>query len=121
MKKTASPLHDVLTRQVKEILPTRAGLERLMSRQKIRLYLGVDPTAPHLHLGHTVLLRKLRRFQEFGHQVILLFGTFTAQIGDPSGRDAMRKPLTQLQIQENMATYVEQASKILDFTKVEGC
>lgn len=109
----------VLTRGIKKILPNKKGLARLMKKRKIRLYLGIDPTSPELHLGHAVPLRKLREFQELGHEVILLFGTFTAQIGDPSERHKKRKPFTLTQIKKNMATYKKQASKILNFSKVK--
>lgn len=112
-------IEEVLTKGVEKILPSKEGLKDLMRRRKIRLYLGIDPTSPQLHLGHAIPLRKLREFQELGHEVILLFGTFTAQIGDPSGRDEKRKPLTLSQIKKNMATYKEQASKILDLSKIK--
>jgi len=112
-------IEEVLAKGVEKILPSKEGLLRLMKKRKIRLYLGIDPTSPQLHLGHAIPLRKLREFQELGHEAILLFGTFTAQIGDPSGRDEKRKPLTPAQIEKNMATYKEQASKILDLSKVK--
>jgi len=106
-----------LTRQVAEVLPQKQGLLSLMGKRKIRLYLGIDPTGTMLHLGHAVVLRKLKQFQDLGHEVILLFGTFTAQIGDPSGRDKMREPLTPQQIDSNMRDYKAQASRILDIRK----
>ena len=112
-------IEEALTRGVEKILPSKKGLARLMKERKIRLYLGVDPTSPELHLGHAIPLKKLREFQELGHEVILLFGTFTAQIGDPSERDEERKPLTLEQIKKNMATYRRQAAKILDISKVK--
>ena len=110
-------ISDVLQRHVEEVLPSRKGLEALAKKKKIRLYLGVDPTAPHMHLGHAVVLRKLREFQGLGHEVVLLFGTFTAQIGDPSGRDKAREPLSEKEIKRNMATYKKQAGKILNLSK----
>ena len=110
---------DTLSKQVEEILPSKKGLESLMKKRKIRLYLGVDPTGVNLHLGHAVVLRKLRQFQELGHEVILLFGTFTGLIGDPSGRDKAREPLSLAQIQKNMVTYKKQAGKILDLSKTK--
>ncbi|MBI2573960.1 MAG: tyrosine--tRNA ligase [Candidatus Wildermuthbacteria bacterium] len=119
MKKQKPAIEEVLTRQVAEVLPTKEGLASLMQKRTIRLYLGVDPTSSHLHLGHAVLLRKLRQFQELGHEVILLFGTFTAQIGDPSGRDKTREPLSLAQIKNNMATYVKQAALVLDERKIK--
>jgi tyrosyl-tRNA synthetase len=112
-------IQEVLTKQVAEILPNKDGLEILMKKRKIRLYLGVDPTSPNLHLGHAVALRKLRQFQELGHEVILLFGTFTGLIGDPSGRDKAREPLSLKEVKGNMATYKKQAGKILDLSKVK--
>jgi len=75
---------------------------------------GFDPTAPDLHLGHTVLLRKMRHFQELGHKVVFLIGDFTARIGDPSGRSEMRKPLSQEEIERNASTYKRQFFKVLD-------
>ncbi len=112
-------IEEVLTRGVGQILPGKEDLGQLMQKQKIRLYLGIDPTSPEIHLGHTIPLRKLKQFQDLGHEVILLIGTFTARIGDPSERDKKRKPLTPKQIEKNMATYKKQASKILDFSKVK--
>lgn len=116
---TSKKIKEVLTKGVENILPSRERLKRIMEKRKIRLYLGIDPTAPELHLGHAIPLRKLKEFQELGHEVMLLFGTFTAQIGDPSERDIKRKLLTLTQIKKNMATYKKQASKILDFLKVK--
>lgn len=119
MAKLDQKIEEVLTKGVEKVLPDKKRLARLIRKRKIRLYLGIDPTSPELHLGHAIPLRKLREFQELGHEVILLFGTFTAQIGDPSERDEKRKPLTLAQIKKNMRTYKKQASKILDFSKVK--
>ena len=119
MKRRIPTIEEVLGRRVTEILPDRKGLEALMRKKKIRLYLGVDPTSPHLHLGHAILLRKLRQFQDMGHEVLLVFGTFTAQIGDPSGKDTQREVLSLQEIKRNMATYKKQAAKILDLKKTE--
>lgn len=102
---------------IAEVLPSKEALISLMEKRKIRIYLGVDPTSPNLHLGHAVALRKLRQFQDLGHEVVLLFGTFTAQIGDPSGRDKMRQPLTPKEVSANMATYKKQAGLILNSSK----
>lgn len=110
-------IKEVLTKRVAEILPAPKGLADLMKKRKIRLYLGIDPTGTMLHLGHAVVLRKLRQFQDLSHEVILLFGTLTAQIGDPSGRDKMREPLSSRQIVANMRDYKTQASQILDIGK----
>ena len=119
MKKQDQKIEEVLTRGVAEILPNKEGLVKLMKKKRIYLYLGIDPTSPELHLGHAIPLRKLKQFQELGHNVIFLIGTFTAQIGDPSERDEKRKPLSLGQIEKNMATYKKQASKILDFSKIK--
>jgi tyrosyl-tRNA synthetase len=85
----------------------------------LRIKLGLDPTAPDLHLGHTVVLNKLRQLQDLGHQVIFLIGDFTSMIGDPSGRNATRPPLTREQIEANAATYFKQASLVLDPARTE--
>ncbi|NCV61568.1 MAG: tyrosine--tRNA ligase, partial [Betaproteobacteria bacterium] len=87
--------------------------------QALRIKLGLDPTAPDLHLGHTVVLNKMRQLQDLGHQVIFLIGDFTAMIGDPSGRNATRPPLTREQIERNAKTYFEQASLVLDPNRTE--
>ena len=119
MVKDSKKIEEVLIKGVEEILPNKEQLKNLMMKRKIRLYLGIDPTSPQLHLGHAIALRKLKDFQDLGHEVILLFGTFTARIGDPSGRDKKRKPLTPSQIEKNMKTYKDQSSKILDFSRVK--
>jgi len=85
----------------------------------LRIKLGLDPTAPDLHLGHTVVLNKLRQLQDLGHQVIFLIGDFTSMIGDPSGRNATRPPLTREQVEENATTYFKQASLVLDPERTE--
>jgi tyrosyl-tRNA synthetase len=94
-------------------------VQRLASDQPLRVKLGIDPTGPQLHLGHAVVLRKLRQFQELGHHAILIVGDFTAQIGDPSGRVDARKPRTREDIAMDMKTYAEQAALILDMDRVE--
>jgi len=119
MVKDSKKIEEVLIKGVERILPSKEELKNLMMKRKIRLYLGIDPTSPQLHLGHAIALRKLKDFQDLGHEVILLFGTFTARIGDPSGRDKKRKPLTPAQIEKNMKTYKDQSSKILDFSRVK--
>ena len=85
----------------------------------LRIKLGLDPTAPDLHLGHTVVLNKMRQLQDLGHTVIFLIGDFTSMIGDPSGRNATRPPLTREQIEENAKTYFKQASLVLDAERTE--
>jgi tyrosyl-tRNA synthetase len=114
---------DLITKGAAEILPLEALKERLAksiaSGVPLRIKAGFDPTAPDLHLGHTVLIRKLRHFQQLGHTVIFLIGDSTALIGDPTGRNVTRKPLTPEQIAANAETYKEQVFKILDPVKTE--
>jgi tyrosyl-tRNA synthetase len=102
-----------LTRNAVECLPEGALAERLARGRPLRVKLGVDPTASDLHLGHSVVLQKLREFQDAGHTVVLIIGDFTARVGDPSGRSATRPMLTGEEIDAHARTYVEQASKIL--------
>ncbi|MEM6511459.1 MAG: tyrosine--tRNA ligase [Pseudomonadota bacterium] len=103
-----------LTRGTEEVLP-EGGLEaKLAHGRPLVVKAGFDPTAPDLHLGHTVLINKMRQFQSFGHEVVFLIGDFTGLIGDPSGRNAMRPPLTPEEIQQNAETYKDQVFKILD-------
>ena len=101
------------------VTPADALKEKLASGRALRVKLGVDPTAPDLHLGHAVPLRKLRQFQDLGHTVVLIIGDFTALIGDPSGRNTTRPPLTVEQIDENATTYIEQAFRVLDPDRTE--
>jgi len=103
-----------LTRGADEILPEAELSARLKEGRPLRIKAGFDPTAPDLHLGHTVLLNKMRRFQEFGHEVIFLIGDFTGLIGDPTGKNVTRKPLSPEEIQTNARTYEAQVFKILD-------
>ena len=103
-----------LQRGVEEILVEDELKERLRSGRPLRVKTGFDPTAPDLHIGHTVLVNKMRQFQTFGHEVVFLIGDFTGLIGDPSGKNATRPPLSRQQIEENAATYEEQVFKILD-------
>lgn len=108
-----------LSRGTDEVLPEQALLEKLKIGKPLRIKTGFDPTAPDLHLGHTVLLNKMRQFQEFGNQVIFLIGDFTGLIGDPSGASATRPPLTREQVIANAETYKDQVFKILDADKTE--
>jgi tyrosyl-tRNA synthetase len=114
---------DLITKGTAEILPLEALKERIqqsiVSGKPLRIKAGFDPTAPDLHLGHTVLIRKLRHFQQLGHTVIFLIGDSTALIGDPTGRNVTRKPLTPEQIAANAETYKGQVFKILDPEKTE--
>jgi len=100
------------------VLPEEELLKKLESGKKLKIKLGADPTAPDLHLGHTVVLSKLRQFQDMGHDVIFLIGDFTARIGDPTGRSKTRPPLTKEQIEHNTKTYFEQVKRILDPSKI---
>ncbi len=110
---------ELLTRAVSNVTPRDLAEKKLAAGKPLRLYLGIDPTGAKLHLGHSVPLRKLKAFQDAGHHVIFVIGSFTAMIGDPSGRDQMREPLTKHDVEKNFQTYKEQASKILDFDKIE--
>lgn len=112
-------LDQLLHRGVQDIVPKKGLEEKIKAGKKLKVYLGIDPTSTNIHLGNAVPLRKLRDFQEAGHEVIFLVGSFTALIGDTSDKDAMRVPLTQAQIESNFQTYKEQASKILDFSKAQ--
>lgn len=103
-----------LRRGTDEILVESELIERLSSGRPLRVKAGFDPTAPDLHLGHTVLINKLRHFQMHGHQVLFLIGDFTGMIGDPTGKSATRKPLSPEQIADNAATYKDQVFRILD-------
>lgn len=109
-------IDEVLTRGVADILPSKEGLEKLMSEKKIKLYQGFDPTGSQLHIGHAVALRKLRQFQDLGHEVIFLIGDGTGQAGDPSGKIQTReKFFNREELRENARDYVMQASKIVRF------
>jgi tyrosyl-tRNA synthetase len=109
----------LIKRGAEEVLVEAELVEKLKRGQPLRIKAGFDPTAPDLHLGHTVLINKLRQFQELGHQVIFLIGDFTGMIGDPSGKSATRPPLTREQVLENAETYKQQVFKILDPAKTE--
>src|SRR3989344_5462991 len=111
-------MNDLLTRAVANVIPKKLAEEKLQSGKKLHIYWGIDPTGSKLHLGHAVSLRKLQQFVDAGHEIILVIGSFTAMIGDPSGRDELRQPLTHKQIEENFHTYKEQAAKVLDFSKI---
>ena len=116
-----SPEQQIRTIQsgVDQLISEASMLEKLKLDRPLRVKLGVDPTAPDLHLGHAVPLRKLRQFQDLGHTVVLIIGDYTALIGDPSGRNATRPPLSIEQIDANAQTYIDQAFKILDPDRVE--
>ena len=110
---------DVLNRGVEEIIVRSEFLDRLNSGQKMRLKMGFDPSAPDIHVGHAVGLRKLRQLQEMGHQVVLIVGDWTAQIGDPSGRSETRKMLGIEEVHANAQTYLDQFFKIVDKDRTE--
>ena len=110
---------EILTRGAEEIIPEESFLEQIKSNKKLRVKAGFDPTSPDLHLGHTVLLNKMKIFQDLGHQVIFLIGDFTGLVGDPSGVNETRPVLTEEQLSQNAETYKEQVFKILDPDKTE--
>jgi tyrosyl-tRNA synthetase len=110
---------DTLTRGAAEVLPGGRLAEQLDESRALRVKLGIDPTAPDIHLGHVVVLTKLAQFQEGGHQVILIIGDLTARVGDPSGRDARRPVLSPDEIEANAETYQDQAFKVLDRQRTE--
>src|SRR5271167_72473 len=112
-----------LKKGVAEVIPEEELKQKLANSAKtstpLRVYLGVDPTAPDIHLGHTVVLRKLKHFQDLGHTAIFLIGDFSAMIGDPTGQSETRPPLTREQVDANAKTYLAQVSKLLDPQKTE--
>jgi tyrosyl-tRNA synthetase len=108
---------ELIKRGTEEVLPEELLLKKLQRQKPLKIKAGFDPTAPDLHLGHTVLVNKLRQFQELGHEVIFLIGDFTGMIGDPTGKSATRPPLTREEVLENAKTYEHQIFKILDPTR----
>lgn len=112
-------INELLTRGVEEVIIAADLKKKLASGEKLRVKFGADPTSPDLHLGHSVPLRKLRQFQDAGHQVVLIIGDYTAKVGDPSGKSKTRPMLTDEEIKKNAKTYLEQAGKILDVKKCE--
>jgi len=104
----------IIKRGIDELIPEEDLIEKLKEGRPLRIKAGFDPTAPDLHLGHTVLINKLRQFQDLGHEVIFLIGDFTGMIGDPTGKSATRPPLTDEEVRQNAITYKEQVFKILD-------
>ncbi len=116
ISKDKKAIEHLLHHGVEKVFPTAIDLQKkLMSGERLRIYLGVDPTSPHLHIGHAMQFKKLREFQDLGHEVILLIGSFTAMIGDPTDKTATRKQLTAEEVFANAKTYQEQAGKILRF------
>ena len=119
MSLSTSEKLEILKRGVEEIIPEK-GLEKKLNKNKpLIIKAGFDPTAPDLHLGHTVLINKLKQFQDLGHQVVFLIGDFTGMIGDPSGVSETRPILTVEQLKKNSETYQEQIFKILDKKKTK--
>lgn len=114
---TAEQQLELIQRGTQEILSTDDLMTKLKLNRPLRVKAGFDPTAPDLHLGHTVLINKLKHFQDLGHEIYFLIGDYTAKIGDPSGKNSTRPPLTDAQIKANAATYAEQVFKILDKEK----
>jgi tyrosyl-tRNA synthetase len=112
-------IKNLLERGVEEIIDKNHLLQALNSSKKLRIKMGIDPTRPDIHLGHVVVLRKLKQFQELGHKAVLIIGDFTAQIGDPSGRSAERNPLSEKEIKNNLKGYLSQAGKVIDIKKAE--
>lgn len=120
MKETKEEkIKDVLNKRVEEVLPQKKSFSELIKKRKIRLYLGIDPTGKNLHLGHTVPLKKLQEFADLGHEAILVFGTGTVLTGDPSLREESRSKISKKEIEENIKTWKNQVSKIIDFSKVK--
>lgn len=119
MSDAAHPALSQLIGGTSKVLSEKELDEKLKSDRALRIKFGVDPTAPDIHLGHTVPLEKLRQFQEMGHQAILLIGDFTATVGDPTGRSTARPPLTREEVLANAETYTDQAFKVLDREKTE--
>lgn len=114
---------EVLSYGVERIVPKEELKEKIaksiVKKQPLKVKLGLDPTAPDIHLGHTVVLNKLKQFQQFGHRIQLIIGDFTGRIGDPTGKDAARKALTDEEVQHNANTYYEQFGKVINMEKVE--
>ena len=119
MPSKSKQINELLARGVAEVIDREHLEKRLMAGDKLRVKLGIDPTAPDLHLGHAVVLRKLKQFQDAGHKAVFIVGDFTATIGDPSGRSELRPKLGASEIKENMKNYIKEAGKILDMKKAD--
>ena len=120
MKPDSKTLHNILRRGVAEVIVESELRDLLEKGDPLRLKMGFDPSAPDIHLGHTVGLRKLRQFQDLGHKVVLIVGDWTARIGDPSGQSATRNMLSQQEVEANAETYMEQFFRIVDRSKTEA-
>ncbi len=119
MKTTSQKINEILERGIEQIIEKNSLLEKLKSGKKLRIKHGIDPTGPKIHIGRAIQFRKLKNFQDLGHKIVLIIGDFTALIGDASDKQAMRKPLSEKEIKENMKGYKEQIGKILDMKKTE--
>ncbi len=119
VKTDPQKIEEILSRGVEKIIEKESLLKKLKSGQRLKIKLGIDPTAPDLHLGNAVVLWKLKEFQDLGHKIILIIGDFTARIGDPSGRLSLRKALSEKEIRENLKAYRFQIGKILDLKKTK--
>ncbi|WP_343665188.1 tyrosine--tRNA ligase [Chryseobacterium mucoviscidosis] len=112
-----------LKENVEIILPENGLEEKIQQAEKenrkLIIKIGFDPTAPDLHLGHAVVLKKLKQFQDLGHQIVIIVGSFTARIGDPTGKNKARKPLTAEEVHHNAETYISQLSKVIDVEKTK--
>ncbi|MDP6561985.1 MAG: tyrosine--tRNA ligase, partial [Candidatus Peribacteraceae bacterium] len=112
-------MSELLTRGVANLIPKDLAEKKVKTEKKMRVYWGIDPTGGRIHLGHSIPMRKLQQFADEGHHAILLIGSFTAMIGDPSDRESERNALTREEVEKNFKTYKEQAAKVIDFDKVE--
>src|SRR6266403_2544048 len=118
---TKEKIEEVLTRSIDTVYPSKeVVLKALSSGKPLRIYMGIDPTATYVHLGHSTNYIILKRFHELGHKIIVLIGDFTAMIGDPSDKSAARKKLTKEDVENNLKTFKEQIGKILDFSNKEN-
>ena len=112
-------INEILTRGVEEIFEKENLLKKLQSGRQLRIKFGIDPTGPKIHIGRAFQFWKLKSFQELGHKIVLIIGDFTAQIGDASDKQAMRRVLSEKEINDNLKSYLSQIGKILDLKKVE--
>jgi len=119
MKEMNKDIKNLITKSIDEIIVRDSLINKLNSGKKLIVKLGIDPTGSKLHLGHVVVLKKLKEFQDLGHQIVLIIGDFTARIGDPSGKNKERKTLSSKEIENNMKTYKQQIEKILDLNKTK--
>lgn len=119
MKVDEAKIEALLSRNVESLVDRKHLREALMTGKKLRIKLGIDPTSPDLHLGHAVVLRKMREFQDLGSTAVLIIGDFTGQVGDPTGRSKTRQPLSAAEVKKNEKAYLKHAGKILDMKKAE--